>query len=127
MSEQAPQQQEHYHATKYTTPRNEVLGEMAVDGWANASSGDVESATGHFSRITNTEAELDEITAAFSEIIAEMSRFGFVREDLIGNFLVVTDNEGFVDVRDFASPKELEEAFELLDTIYSQWLGGDDE
>jgi hypothetical protein len=115
---------ERYFATRFASPRDEVLGDMEASGWANASSGDVASPSGFFSRITNSEAELIEIHNAFEETIAEMSRYGFTPEQLLGNFLVVTSNEGFVAVTEYRRASDLEHDFEQLEADFDDWSEG---
>jgi hypothetical protein len=104
------------------TPRDEILGEMGLAGWANKSTGSVESPTGYVEAISNSEAELIEIHDAFEETIAEMARFGFTPEQLLGHFRLITDEQGFVTVTQYRRLQDLEQDFEAADAEYSAWL-----
>lgn len=126
MSEAEPNSQELYFATKYSCPRDEILGEMGLQGWANASSGDVASPTGYFERITNTPEELAEVEQAFEDVIARMRQYGFTADELLGHFLLVHDDQGFVGVHEYDTHEELVQRFEELEEAYSEW-GSDDE
>jgi hypothetical protein len=112
---------ESYFVTKYMTPRDEVLGEMGAQGWANRSTGSVESPTGYVEAISNSEADLIEIHDAFEETIAEMSRFGFTPEQLLGHFRLITDEQGFVTVTQYRRQQDLEHDFDEAEAEYSAW------
>lgn len=116
---------ERYFATKYACPRDEVLGEMQDNGWANASSGNVEAPSGYFSRISNSEAELPEIYQAFESTIEEMGTYGFTAEALLGHFLLITDSQGFVNVAQFESEAHLIHDYETLERMYDEWEEGE--
>lgn len=111
-----------YFATKYGSPRNEVLGAMLEGGWGNESSGDVEAPTGHFCRISNSTQELQEVSEVFSDILGEMGRYGIKPSDLLGHFLLITDSNGFVNVNQYDTAEELTHEYNILDEAYSVWL-----
>jgi len=98
---------------------------MINDGWANESSGDVEAPTGHFACISNSEAELAEILAAFTDVT---DVYGLPdTADIIGHFLVVTNNQGFIDIESFESADDLKSTYRELVDEYDSWMDDDDE
>lgn len=115
-----------YFATRFACARDEVLGQLGLEGWSNASSGDTESPTGYFERISNTEEELQELVEAFEDIIGQMRQYGFSERELLGHFLLVHDSQGFVGVHEYDTHEELVARFEELEDEYGNW-GSDDE
>ena len=103
---------------RFDSLRDEMLHRLGMDGWANESSGEVESPTGRFSRISITTPELAEIEDAFKEVF-EGAEFDDHRS-LIGHYLVV-DSGGDVRVSQFDSEQPLKSAYNLLKKRYGEW------
>lgn len=95
-----------YISTTYSSPRDEVLHHLSLEGWANQSSGETASTTGYFARISNSEAELQELTTNFG--VAIQSAGLADPSALIGHYLRVETDDGFVLKDDDAEPKKLE-------------------
>lgn len=103
------------------TPLQALFRAMMNDGWFTKTDGDVDSFTGYFGYMTNTQAELKEIREAFSEII---QMYGNPKdEDLIGSFLVVIDSNGSIHIRRFASDDSAKSEFAIYEKKYAEWLG----
>ena len=107
-----------YFATKYPTALAEVIGTMAAQGWANISSGDVESPSGYFYVMHNPAAEVGEMAEAFS---TEMAELGVTAEDITGDFVVIEDSQGFVTVESFDSAWLADRRFAELADMYLVW------
>lgn len=106
---------------KFARPRDEVLDAMVHGGWSNESSGSPLSPTGHFARVSNSEAELPELLDAFE---AEIADTGIEPQELIGHFLVVTLDHGECYVREYSEEELLKYDFRRLNEIYRSWLEG---
>lgn len=112
---------ERYSKGKFESYRDEKLHEFSLHGWANASSGDVQSPVGWFARISISIDELPEIVEAFE---GHYSGEGFQElKPLLGHFLLGEDCEGSVSVTQFETEAELVRAYEELDAAYSAWEG----
>ncbi len=110
---------------KYSSVRDELLHDLSVSGWANASSGDVASPTGHFSRISNSEAELPEVVGTFDEDLHTLGRDNF--GCLVGHFMVIESSEGFVTVVSYRTEQALMTDYAQLEAVYSAWEAQDEE
>ena len=106
---------------KYDSVRDEILDAMTKAGWSNASSGDVESPTGWFARITIDSADIasvrDTFEGEFSHLVISSHW-----NDVIGHFLVREDSQGFVTVTQYPTEAELISAYDELDNAYGDWL-----
>ena len=103
---------------KFSSKRDELLWIMSVEGWANESSGNTESPSNWFARFNIYQNELSEIRSAFdAEGFKEVTD-----SDLVGNFLVVEDSQGFVYVTKYDTQIQCREAFLELDREYGRWL-----
>lgn len=118
---------------KYSTDRDSALHFLCASEWSNASFGDVESPTGFIHRISNKLEEVHkpntEITSVLedwftSEEVEDTTEF---RKSLVGHFLLVEDNQGFVSVHEYPTEALLIQAFESLEEIYSEWDSQDDD
>jgi hypothetical protein len=94
---------------------------MVTGGWANESTGDVESPTGHFARISNAPNELSEIRQAFDDTL---TTYGNVSdEDMTGHFLVMTDSQGFIHITRYHAESDLIRRYRQLEDQYADWAG----
>ena len=105
-----------YPLGKYSTLRDEYLHGMAIDGWANASFGDVEAPTGYVWLISNSPEEMREITDAF----------GPAPEGTVGHFVLIGNSQGFVYVEEFSTKTQAEALFLSLETEFDRWDAQDD-
>jgi len=120
-----------YVGHKYGSARDEVLDAMAAEGWANMSSGNVESPTGWFALVVNRPAEVTEIMDAFGDDDLR-HRCGAwsddeIRAELTGAFIVLTDSNGLVDVAEYETPGAAGNAYKGLEDAYGAWFGRDDD
>ncbi|ABE67744.1 hypothetical protein Wildcat_164 [Mycobacterium phage Wildcat] len=93
---------------------------MVSGGWFTASSGDVESPTGHFAYVTNLPTELASIRDAFEE---EIETYGDVSDDeLTGSFVVRENTDGLVFIETYGSNFAARLRFEELEAQYEEWL-----
>jgi hypothetical protein len=107
------------------TPLEALFDAMVTGGWANESTGDVESPTGHFARISNAPNELSEIRQAFDDTL---TTYGNVSdEDMTGHFLVVTDSQGFIHIHRFDSETALVHEYRNMEADYADWSADDSE
>ena len=106
----------------HDSTRDQILDAMAIDGWANASDGNVESPTGYFSRISNDVADIVSIIDAFGGI----GDVDFDISELIGHFMVAKDSQGLLYVWQYPSESALVAEYDTLVSEYSTWLGDDD-
>lgn len=102
--------------------RDAVLYAMSLEGWAQQSDGDVAASTGFFARISNEAAEMPSIVDAFGD---EMIREGLHDEQamrtLIGHFLLVEDEQGFVRVTQFETEAAVKKLYSMLEKRYVRW------
>lgn len=108
-------------AGSFDSARDELLHAMSLEGWANASSGDVECPTGFFARISNDSREIPEIRDAFPTESA-----GISNADIRGHFLCVENSQGFWYVTRYDNARALVQAYNALEAEYSEWLGDDE-
>jgi hypothetical protein len=113
------------------TPLEALFDAMITGGWANESDGHVESPTGHFARISNSESEVfgwpGGIKDSFADVI---SAYGMTDEQLreaVGYFLVMTDSQGFIHITRYHAESDLIRRYRQLEDQYADWEGeGDD-
>jgi hypothetical protein len=101
------------------TPLEAVLQAMISEGWANESDGNVDSPTGHFARVSNSESELPEVVDAFEDVITTYGMDD--TRELIGHFLVVEDSQGFVHISAYDNPIDLTRDFQELQDAFAKW------
>lgn len=116
------EQDESWPDLEYDSPRDELLHAVWHAGWANSSSGDDESPTGRFARVTNRQINLAELSQVLDERLEALDARP---TDLLGHFLLAqrtTENRGVV--LEFPDEDSLIEAFEELKGVYEQWKAG---
>jgi hypothetical protein len=104
---------------RFNSLRDEALYRMGLEGWCGASSGDVASPYGFFSRITNESSEIAAIKDAFGELF-ESAGYDAPQE-LVGNWLIVESEQGVVDVTQYETEEELDTAFDQRVGLYESW------
>lgn len=105
--------------SRYGSLRDETLHLMSLEGWANETSGDVESPTGCFSRVSNLLSELPELEEVFS---SDIRTIGLTDSSaLLGHFLIIETGSGLVRAVQFDSESELLAAYYELDVAYMAW------
>lgn len=106
---------------RYEHPRDEALHIMTTNGWANATGGSPLAPTGLYARMTNEAADLPELRGAFD---STFKMLGVEPQDVLGNFIVVEDNEQAVHVVAFQSHRIMLAAYEELRLTYEAWRDG---
>lgn len=104
---------------RYDRPRDEVLHDLAINGWATRSSGDIRCKTGWFAEMHNTPAEIAELVDVSYDTIegAELDE----ATELIGDFLIIEHADGKVDVLD-GKERAIHALYSLYEMQYSVWL-----
>ena len=102
---------------KYACPRDEALHFLTTAEWSNESSGDVASPAGWFARISNDPADLGSILDVLDDNLPD----DFDPEELVGHFLLVEDDQGFVEVTSFDTHQELLKDYQGLEEQYAAW------
>ena len=117
MTEHSP---EHEPRTKFASPRDAVLHQLTLIGWGSAEpSGNVASPSGWFCKISNGATELDDLADALGE---PFSAYGLAdTAELVGHFLVVEDNVGFVEVEVYEDEGQLDRAYDKREDTYREW------
>lgn len=117
---------------KYSSARDDILHWLCMAEWANESSGDSESPTGYFWRISNFEHDVHQKNNEFNSLIdgwfeqnQEVTDSPELRAELVGHFIVSTVSSGFVYVVKYDTERELLEAYNTLEAAYAEWA--DDE
>lgn len=113
---------------KYSSARDSILHYMAISDWANASDGNVEAPTGYFWRISNTPADVQQGNTEFSSLLEEwltdspeVTDSPALRAELVGHFLLVETDQGFVEVYSYATEAELLKEYEYRESVFSEW------
>lgn len=109
---------------KFDSVRDEILSMMANESWANASSGDVESPSGWFARISNDVADIVSIIDAFAKEAFEIDP-NFDMSELVGHFLIVENDQGFVFVTEYPNELAVINAYNNLELMYAEWNDGE--
>ena len=113
MSERLPT----YPPDRFKNARDEALHRMAHIGWANMTSGRLEAPTGVFSVICNSPAELIEVVGALEdEPIPE-----FDKRDLLGNWMVVENADGYVRTALYSDQVELIRVYRMMQQQFADW------
>lgn len=118
--------------------RDQILEAMSQIGWSNEADGDVTAPTGYFTRISNTREEMNEIIGldTVRDVIRSQGHevsddfpvpiTTYRVSDLVGHFLIVENDQGFVEVFEYERERDLLDAYRELEHEYSRWLEGED-
>lgn len=102
----------------YASTRDELLHIMAAFGWANESSGDQNSPSGWFARMSNAREDLVDLVQAFGE---EMMTLGVDPRTTIGHFLLTKTADAPPGVEDYPSELLVQLAYHGLEQVYQEW------
>lgn len=124
-----------YHPLgKYSSARDDILHYLCTSDWAEESSGNTESPSGYFWRISNTAEDVSMLNGEFNSIIEEwfeqnqeVTGSPELRAELVGDFIVQGVDSGMVYVYKYDSKAEMLEAYAALDEQYGEWEDQDDE
>lgn len=125
-----PHTEDHgYHPLgKFSAARDDILHFLCISDWANESSGNTESPSGYFWRISNEADDVSFNNGEFNSIMDEWSANNrevtdseALRAELVGHFIVQGVDSGFVYVYAYDNEAEQREAYAALDEQYSQW------
>lgn len=109
--------------SRFDSRIDEAIYRFALEGWANQSSGDRDSLTGWFARISISREELAEVLDAFREQLDGMEFPKDEEAALIGHFLLV-ESGPTVTVDEYDSEAEVVQAYTTLDSAYRRTIGG---
>lgn len=110
--------------SKYDSPRDEVLHQLATSGTWGQDSGDVQAPTGWFAEIDLDTSDFAALRIEFPQLL-EDSGLGLTDADmapLTGFFIVQEHHDGRVDVTAYGTSAELLSAYRALDVDYIHWL-----
>ena len=118
---------------KYGTDRDNILHFMAISDWAMGSFGDVEAPTGYVWKMSNNVADVQVSNTEITSVIEDQIELYSIedgpafRASLVGHFLIAEDSNGFVCVTEYPSAALLQQAYDSLEEIFSEWAGQDDD
>lgn len=95
-----------------------VLSAIVTEGWANDSFGDVNEYGAHYALVTITDSEFLEVADAMADVL---SVYPVDLQDLVGNFIMVTDTMGNVDLTRYAGYDDAVHAFNAGRDNYAAW------
>lgn len=113
---------------KFSSARDSILHFLCISDWANESSGNTESPSGYFWRISNEEFDVQGSNHEFGSVMEdwftdnpEVTDSPELRQDLVGHFIVQGVDSGMVYVYQYDSEAEMLEAYAALDEQYAAW------
>lgn len=114
---------------KYSSARDSILHFLCMSEWANDSNGNSEAPTGYYWRISNTPEDVSINNGEFNSVIEdwftdnpEVTDSGFLRAELVGHFIVSTNDQGFVMVASgYESEERLIQAYITLEDEFAAW------
>jgi hypothetical protein len=96
-----------------------VLQAMVTGGWANESGGTVDAPTGHYARVSVSADEVGSVVDAFEDVLAVYPLDSLTQ--LIGEWLVQEDDQGFVTVTAYDNPIALTRDYLAMDDAFALW------
>lgn len=113
---------------KFDSARDSILSYLCLADWANESSGNTESPSGYFSRISNKPEDVNLFNTEFNSIMDEWLEYNQevtdspeLRDELVGDFIVQSVDSGFVYVYKYDNEAEMLEAYAALEEVYDAW------
>lgn len=92
---------------------------MLNESWFIASDGHIDSPTGYFGYVTNSDYEVNDIIAAFSETI---DAYGMPdRNEIIGSYVAWIDSQGFIHIEKARHELSARHWFEARQREFSNW------
>lgn len=124
-----------YHPLgKYSSARDDILHYLCTSDWAEESSGNSEAPSGYFWRISNTPDDVSVNNGEFNSIIEEwfeqnkeVTDSGFLRAELVGDFIVQGVDSGMVYVYRHDNKTEMLEVYSALEEVFAEWDSEDNE
>lgn len=117
-----------YHATKYSSARDEVIALLSdpMEGFGSEYFGNVDAPTGYVQVVRLTDdCDLDftdHTNYPVGDEVGEIARtYGVTKADVLGYHVVQTNSSGFVNVESEASAEALETALVALRAQYDAW------
>ena len=117
-----------YFPTKYDCARDEIIASLPADWWTDQT-GDVDAPCGYvFSIVLLTVAEASDALTdpAYPWLRQCADEYAVRATNLVGSFLVTSDERGFVTVQQ-GTEQEITALFEEAEQSYQEWLGDDDQ
>jgi len=113
---------------KYSSARDDLLHYLSVNGWANDSDGNVEAPTGYFWEIANGPADVHSSNTEFNSLIEEwlqqnpeVTDSEELRSELVGEFILTENNQGFISVYKCSNALELNVRMLSLTQEFFEW------
>ncbi|ANA87341.1 hypothetical protein PBI_KAMPE_109 [Gordonia phage Kampe] len=106
------------------TAQEALFKAMLNNDWFTASDGHVDSPTGYFGYVTNTER--DNLTATNGEFMSffgeTIGAYGWPKHDeLIGSFVASINSDGIITIVEFPNDTLAREQFNKLQIAYESW------
>lgn len=92
---------------------------MMTESWFIATDGEVDSPTGFFGYVTNTEAELSEIYDAFSDIVEVYGTPA--NNEIVGSFVARINDQGIIYIYRTTTQALAKEWFDDQVSEYIKW------
>ena len=109
----------------FDSGRDQALDMLASAGWGNESDGDVDSPTGHFTRVSIAPRELPEILDGFAEEFADIGE-DFTADELVGDYIVIRDSAGFLFVESYRTLDECQRVYTHKLDEFDVWINQDE-
>ena len=113
---------------KYSSARDSILHFMGTNDWATDSNGNSEAPTGYFWKISNTTSEVNKQNTEVNSLLEEWFQQNpevrdsvALRQELVGNFIVNEDSNGFIYVMTIETEKTRDEIYENLEKKFYEW------
>ncbi|AXH46563.1 hypothetical protein SEA_ROBINSPARKLES_118 [Gordonia phage RobinSparkles] len=106
------------------TAQEALFKAMLNNDWFTASDGHVDSPTGYFGYVTNTEH--DNLTATNGEFMSCFSEtidaYGWPKHDeLIGSFVAAINSNGIITIKKMPNDSDAREWFDSMQRGYAEW------
>lgn len=113
---------------KFDTDRDSALHYLCISQWGADEFGHVESPVGYVWRISNewddVKPENTELTSSLDEWFEQQGDVednAEFRASLVGHFLVVENDQGFVNVVEFSTEADMLAMFEAAREVFETW------
>ena len=113
---------------KFDTDRDSALHFLCISQWYDDSFGNVEAPTGYVWRVSNNWEEVKpenpEVTSLLEEWFEQQGDVEDTpefRRSLVGHFVLVENDQGFVNVIEFSTEADMLAMFEAAREVFEEW------
>jgi hypothetical protein len=112
---------------KYNSLRDSALHYMCINGWSTGEFGDVQDFGAYVWRVDNKAEDVQIGNTEFWSMLREWwgangdPNIVEIRDSLVGHFIVLESDQGFVSVIDYNTEEELVERYNPLLNQYTEW------